>query len=213
MRPFPSTGTTRHLERPVSYLWCVLFLQVLTSMSRSGIAGGKHLPKARLQLLLAAVCLIFPRSSSFLLPSPRRPLHLLPRLATTSTSTYREYILPDPSNDDAREFVVPAIVETEHLEADLLPLPAAVHQYGGFSSMSKARKLIRRGQVFVNNKVQTCQDAVKEGDRIQIKPVEPLHNNKRRDGKSRSTKKVFVVYEDDDLAVIIKPAGKTSLRP
>ena len=71
--------------------------------------------------------------------------------------------------------------------------------------MSKARKLIRKGEIFVNGIAKTCQDVVVAGDEIQVRPVGPV--NHRKGGKKVTGKKVAVVYEDDHLAVIIKPAG------
>lgn len=109
-------------------------------------------------------------------------------------------MLSGPANDeDERAFVLPSSL------AAPVPLPEAVQTYGGFASPSKARKLIRRGQVVVNGKVCTCQDAAGAGDRVEVRPVEPRH--KRRDGKPRGVKKIRVQYEDDHLAVIVKPAG------
>jgi 23S rRNA pseudouridine1911/1915/1917 synthase len=95
---------------------------------------------------------------------------------------------------------------------DPLPLPQAVHTYGNFSSMSKARKLIRKGQVLINDRDgNTCEGIVRGGDIIKIVPPEPPNKKKRKGGKDgsqgRGVKRVTVLYEDDDLAVIIKPAG------
>jgi 23S rRNA-/tRNA-specific pseudouridylate synthase len=125
-------------------------------------------------------------------PRARRPP---PCLAVSAD----EYVLSGPTSDDERVFVLPFSVVAE------LPLPEAVELFGNFSSPSKARKLIRRGQVWVNGKVCSCQDKAIGGDRVEVRAVEP--RVKRKDGKPRGVKKIKVVYEDNDLAVIVKPAG------
>lgn len=122
------------------------------------------------------------------------------RLSAASTDGQPgEYVLSGPVSDDERVFVVPDSV------AEPLPLPEAVQVYGGFSSPSKARKLIRRGQVWVNGKARTCQDRAAGGDTIEVRA--PESKIKRKDGKVRGEKKIRVVFEDDDLAVVVKPAG------
>jgi len=93
-----------------------------------------------------------------------------------------------------------------------LPLPNAVYIYGNFSSMSKARKLIRKGQVLINDSNgNTCEGTVRGGDVITIVPPVAPKEKKGKGGKDggqgRGIKKVTVLYEDNDLAVIVKPAG------
>src|SRR6056297_716793 len=111
------------------------------------------------------------------------------------------YIVPGPDNSqDLREFDIPQTV------TEPLPLPQAVYVFGGYTSKSKARKLIRKGQVLVNDEPgKTCEAIVEKGDRIKVVAQET--NGKQKGGAGRGVKKVVVVWEDDDLAVIVKPAG------
>lgn len=150
-------------------------------------------PALLLVVLLLAAAL---GAAGFLLPSCPSPL--VRRLA--SSSHHDEYVLSGPASDeDARAFELPSSL------AAPIPLAEAVQTFGGFASPSKARKVIRRGQVTVNGKVCTCQDNAGAGDRVEVRPVEP--RLKRRDGKPRGVKKIKVLYEDEHLAVIVKPAG------
>lgn len=191
--------------------------------------------------LLFAFLLLLPlQTSSFLLPSPitssssracrlyspcststSSPFHCLhatttlngqrheeeEESATSSSNPSSVYIVSRPDNtQDLRTFLIPPSV------LDPLPLPQAVYTYGNFSSMSKARKLIRKGQVLINDRDgNTCEGTVYGGDTITIVPPEPPKKKKGKGGKDggqgRGVKKVTVLYEDDDLAVIIKPAG------
>ncbi len=133
------------------------------------------------------------------------PPHLLGRrraVAAASASAPapgEDYVLSGPTSDDERVFTMPPTVTTP------MPLREAVEVYGQFSSPSKARKLIRRGQVWVNGVSCNAMAFTVAGDQIEIRAVEP--RVKRKDGKPRGVKKIRVVFEDDDLAVIVKPAG------
>lgn len=133
-------------------------------------------------------------------PPPRRP-HIMrtPASRLSADGQQGEYVLSGPITDDERVFMVPTSI------VQPLPLPEAVEVYGEFSSPSKARKLIRRGQVWVNGQARTCQDKAVGGDRVEVRA--PESKIKRKDGKPRGVKKIRVVFEDDDLAVIVKPGG------
>ncbi len=153
-------------------------------------------------LLLLLLCgLALDTTTSFLLCRPPRRISRHHRLlGSTSDTPTPTYVVPGPDTSaDLREFTIPTTVTAP------IPLPEAVFTYGGFSSMSKARKLIRKDQVLVNQEIKNCQDAVHAGDQVQVVASEPPH--KRKDGKARGAKTVRVVFEDDDMAVIVKPAG------
>lgn len=165
-----------------------------------------------LPLLLLLLLLPLLTSSFFLLRSPKNALSLSRSRTTLFSSSpatnfnIREYILPDPTEDDEdlRDFICPSTITTP------LPLPEAVQVYGAFNSMSKARKLIRKGRVFVNQEPKDCRDTAMAGDRIEVRPSVSSagKTSQRKDGKSsRSVKKVIILFEDDDIAIIIKPAG------
>jgi 23S rRNA-/tRNA-specific pseudouridylate synthase len=86
------------------------------------------------------------------------------------------------------------------------PLPTALHQLfpGEFPSLSAARKACRRRLIFVEGALGSCQTVVYENDALE----------KRERGASgefevneRLVGLLPVVFEDDHMAVVVKPAG------
>ncbi len=72
-----------------------------------------------------------------------------------------------------------------------------------FPSMSRARKSCRRGLVLVNDAEGRCLTTASPGDRISLQTrVAPGFTP-----RGRAPFDVRVVYEDDALAVVLKPAG------
>lgn len=66
------------------------------------------------------------------------------------------------------------------------------------------RKLLRKNGVRVNGRRAKGEDLVRSGDRVQLY----IEFEKKSSGaKTPSTKRVHIIYEDDSLLVINKPAG------
>lgn len=68
-------------------------------------------------------------------------------------------------------------------------------------SRSTIQKLIKEGNVLVNNKIVKSSYVINNGDEIVIN-YEPPKNNLKKEAMD-----LEIVYEDDDLAVINKPNG------
>ncbi|HEX5605354.1 MAG TPA: RluA family pseudouridine synthase, partial [Candidatus Binatia bacterium] len=66
------------------------------------------------------------------------------------------------------------------------------------------RKLLRKNGVRVNGRRAKGEDLVRTGDRVQLY-IEFEKKSSR--AKTPSTKQVNIIYEDDSLLVINKPAG------
>ena len=68
----------------------------------------------------------------------------------------------------------------------------------GTASKTKISKMIKHGQILVNSVAQFKQDfLLKEGDLVEI----------RRNGVNKNISELEVVYEDQDIIVVEKPAG------
>ena len=69
------------------------------------------------------------------------------------------------------------------------------------SSKSALKKAIKKKMVFVDGKVATTATFIKGGERIEY------HYNSDNETETRLKLKLEVIYEDDYLAIINKPAG------
>ena len=95
--------------------------------------------------------------------------------------------------------------------ADDTPLPAALVASNStrFPTMTQARKACRRGSVLVNGRESRCLSAVSAGDLISLQ----CRVNPGYAPRGAPPFPVEVVWEDDHLAVVIKPAGVVSHPP
>ena len=101
-----------------------------------------------------------------------------------------------------------SVVKAYNVPASLtinMPLPEVLCAIDAerFPSMSRARKSCRRGEAIVNGKEGRCKTQCSPGDRVELQArVCPGYAPR---GKPPFA--VNVVYEDDALAIVFKPAG------
>lgn len=91
------------------------------------------------------------------------------------------------------------------------PLPIALHALDAeqFPSLSRARKSLRRGEVLLNGRPARCATACSPGDLIELQArVAPGY-----EPRGEPPFALDVVYEDDSLAVVYKPAGVVTHPP
>ncbi|KAL1530551.1 hypothetical protein AB1Y20_001452 [Prymnesium parvum] len=103
------------------------------------------------------------------------------------------------------EFVLPAAVAKD------TPLPAALVMSHGtrFPTMTQARKACRKGHVLVNGRESRCIHLVSAGDVVSLQlRVQPGYTP-----RGLPPFPVQVVWEDDHLAVVVKPAGVVAHPP
>ena len=96
-------------------------------------------------------------------------------------------------------------VVPESTDATGTPLPEVlvVMDAERFPSMSRARKACRRGTVLVNGAEGRCITRARAGDRLALQArVAPGFTP-----RGRAPFPVEVLFEDDSLAVVLKPAG------
>ena len=89
--------------------------------------------------------------------------------------------------------------------ADGTPLPEVLVAMDSerFPSMSRARKALRRGTVLINGREGRCITTAAVGDEVELQArIAPGFTP-----RGRPPFPVEVVYEDDALAVVLKPAG------
>lgn len=81
-------------------------------------------------------------------------------------------------------------------------LDEALFLLGAASSRSKAQKLLKQGKVFVNGKVEKAHYPLELGDEVSFGELEV-------EAPSLSAEDIplDIVYEDDDILVLNKPAG------
>lgn len=93
--------------------------------------------------------------------------------------------------------------EFEILEAlGGLRLDAAMAELGAAGSRSQAARLIDRGAVLLNGRPGRKSDRVAAGDRVEVADSTPAMG-----GGQDPTVPFTVVFEDDDIIVVDKPAG------
>ncbi|MGH7817656.1 MAG: pseudouridine synthase, partial [Candidatus Binatia bacterium] len=72
-------------------------------------------------------------------------------------------------------------------------------------SIGYVRKIFRKNGVRLNGQRARAEDAIQAGDRIQL--YIPFESQKSKPTQSSSLLDIDLVYEDDSLLVINKPAG------
>jgi len=107
-----------------------------------------------------------------------------------------------------------AVVRSMDVPADLplgtrLPIALTLLAPDQFASLSRARKTCRQSQVLVNGAVADCSAAVAPGDTIALQ----LRVNPGYAPSGVAPFHLEIVYEDDDLAVVLKPAGVVTYPP
>ncbi|MDT0675153.1 RluA family pseudouridine synthase [Autumnicola musiva] len=90
--------------------------------------------------------------------------------------------------------IVPAIAEKIRLQE------YAVSIFKVISTRSGIKKAIKRGEILLNGKPALTSDWIAEGQKIDL--LQPKENNKKI-----FKLKLEILFEDEDLAIINKPAG------
>jgi len=84
---------------------------------------------------------------------------------------------------------------------------AAIGQFEELSSRKSVKKAIKNGKIFVNNRASKTSTWVSLGDeiRVVIKSIKAPDISLRQ--HSEISKIISVIYEDDSIAVVVKPGG------
>jgi len=99
----------------------------------------------------------------------------------------------------SRYLIESHIVQSNHLKQRISDYDT--DHFISINSRTALKKAIKKGLVFLNNDIAYTSDYVKEGDTIEIFRDEALEI------KTKIDLKLEVIYEDDYLVIINKPAG------
>lgn len=89
-------------------------------------------------------------------------------------------------------------------------VPDALRELNGtrFPTASKAKRACRRGEVMVNGRTARCGDAVGPADTLELRKRVAVESYvQERFASAAAPFDLPVAYEDDFLAVVVKPAG------
>ena len=115
-----------------------------------------------------------------------------------------------PATPLRRGFEVVATFDTSTLAgATRAPLALQVLDPRRFPTPSKAKRACRRAEVALNGRTARCGDDVRAGDVLELRArtcVESYLQARFRTAKAPFELKV--AYEDDYLAVVVKPSGR-----
>ena len=115
-----------------------------------------------------------------------------------------------PATPLRRGFEVVATFDTSTLDgATRAPLALQVLDPRRFPTPSKAKRACRRAEVALNGRTARCGDDVNVGDVLELRArtcVESYLQARFRNAKAPFELKV--AYEDDYLAVVVKPSGR-----
>ena len=115
-----------------------------------------------------------------------------------------------PATPLRRGFEVVATFDTSTLDgATRAPLALQVLDPRGFPTPSKAKRACRRAEVALNGRTARCGDDVNVGDVLELRARTCVESYLQ--ARFRSAKAPFelkVAYEDDYLAVVVKPSGR-----
>ena len=142
-------------------------------------------------------CLLV-RSTSSLLSKPRL---LLPPFT----------VMTEGSDGTRDGYAVTATYTVPEMVAPSTPLPKVLCAIDSekFPSMSRARKSCRRGEAIINGRVGRCISVASPGDIISLQTrIQPGFKP-----RGKAPFELDVVYEDDALAVVYKPAGVNTHPP
>ena len=137
-------------------------------------------------------------------PDAEVKLAQLGKFSATSTSSasdaspfpIRGALSLDEEQDGTRSLTVPATARGSRLDVFLATAVPEI-------SRGRVQLLIENGQVLVNTRQEKASHKLEGGERIQIEG-EPMPAPLKAEAEDIPLK---IVYEDDDLAVIDKPAG------
>lgn len=109
------------------------------------------------------------------------------------------------------DFAVVRSMEVPHnmTAGTRLPVALTLLAPDQFGSLSRARKTVRRSGVLVNGVISDCAVAVSPGDAVELR----MRVNSGYAPRGVPPFPVEVVYEDDHLAVVLKPAGVVTHPP
>ena len=115
-----------------------------------------------------------------------------------------------PATPLRRGFEVVATFDTSTLDgATRAPLALQVLDPRRFPTPSKAKRACRRAEVALNGRTARCGDDVNVGDVLELRARTCVESYLQ--ARFRSAKAPFelkVAYEDDYLAVVVKPSGR-----
>ena len=115
-----------------------------------------------------------------------------------------------PATPLRRGFEVVATFDTSTLAgATRAPLALQVLDPRRFPTPSKAKRACRRAEVALNGRTARCGDDVRAGDVLELRARTCVESYLQ--ARFRSAKAPFelkVAYEDDYLAVVVKPSGR-----
>ena len=115
-----------------------------------------------------------------------------------------------PATPLRRGFEVVATFDTSTLAgATQAPLALQVLDPRRFPTPSKAKRACRRAEVALNGRTARCGDDVRAGDVLELRARTCVESYLQ--ARFRSAKAPFelkVAYEDDYLAVVVKPSGR-----
>ena len=115
-----------------------------------------------------------------------------------------------PATPLRRGFEVVATFDTSTLAgATRAPLALQVLDPRRFPTPSKAKRACRRAEVALNGRTARCGDDVNVGDVLELRARTCVESYLQ--ARFRSAKAPFelkVAYEDDYLAVVVKPSGR-----
>jgi len=98
-------------------------------------------------------------------------------------------------------------------ETHAMPLPRFLHSGctdgSHFQTMTAARRLIRRRQIYVNSEVASCATEVNAGDSIVLVVYDSPSDDAsaKREETIRILDSASIIYEDSDIIAFSKPTG------
>jgi len=84
---------------------------------------------------------------------------------------------------------------------------AVIGQFDELPSRKSVKRAIQNGNIFVNNKPSKTSTWVSLGDEIRLTIKSINFFNIGQQKKSEISKQITVVYEDDFIAIVVKPGG------
>lgn len=121
---------------------------------------------------------------------------------------------PEPVKEEKAHPPLPTKVQTVTVTADENNMRVdrfLEHRFPGLS-FSHIQRIVRKGELRVNGKRADSKDRLEEGQSVRIPPLKldaPKGGGELSEaaGKTRDALREMILFEDDDLMVLNKPAG------
>ena len=127
----------------------------------------------------------------------------------------QSFAAPQPPPPLRDGYEITATLDVAALPPDTrVPVALRAADAARFPTASKAKRACRRGEVMLNGRTARCGDAIRPGDRLELRArVNVTSYVQARFRSANAPFDLEVVYEDDYLAVVVKPAGVPTYSP